>query len=651
MQSSEYYDVIIVGAGAAGLSAALGLIKSEEYACMRKEGKTPSILVISKVPALRSHTGSAEGGIAASLGNVEQDKWQWHYYDTVHGGDWLSDQDAAKLLAKEAPKTVIQLEHDGVAFSRTQNGYINQRRFGGHTANFGKNPIERAAFAADRIGHQILYSLWQQCVSENIVFAEDCYVTDVAINDQTMSVEGIVAFDLSAGNLRAIRSRFLLLATGGSGRLFATTSNSWDLTGDGMALALKAGLQLEDCEFIQFHPTGLAHTGILLSEAARAEGGVLRNSNGEAFMKKYDEVHADLAPRDVVSRAIAKEIREGRGVNDSTTTQQSNSHNDCVWLDMTHISRENMLEYLPQVTETIEKYAHLDPTCDLVPIRPTAHYTMGGIPITLNGKVYRWQNNNQNIVYGLYAAGECSCVGVHGANRLGGNSLLDACLFGNRAGATIAKELKNLNKDDETNSNEINETNETNETNKTISSNVALQVLYKQRNNELNQLMETSAKQVTDFTDNSYNDESSQIEEDNPYKLFADLGKIMENAVAISCDEQSIKKALNDIQEFIDPKIQSLHIHSDNLVFNQEITAIWEIKNMSLLAKAVLQSSLARHESRGAFFRRDYPKHDISSLPQHSFIDFDGNLAKKPVNVIDFKQDSKGDFYTENSII
>ena len=283
----DMYDAVIVGAGAAGLSAALGMLRSEQIQELKEAGIEPNILVISKLQPLRSHTGSAEGGIAASLGNVEHDDWHWHYYDTVKGGDWLVDQDAAELFAQEAPATVIELEHAGVAFSRTEDGHIAQRRFGGHTKDFGKEPVRRAAYAAD--------------VAEGVEFAEEWYVTDLVVSEDGTKAEGVVAFDTHKGQVHAIHAHNVLLATGGAGRLFHTTSNSWDLTGDGMALALHAGLQLEDSEFVQFHPTGLAHTGILLSEAARAEGGVLRNADGEAFMEKYAPGHADLAARDVVS--------------------------------------------------------------------------------------------------------------------------------------------------------------------------------------------------------------------------------------------------------------------------------------------------------------------------------------------------------------
>ena len=613
------YDVVIIGAGAAGLSAALGLVKSEEYKTLRSQGKQPKILVICKLQALRSHTGSAEGGIAASLGNIEKDCWQWHYYDTVHGGDWLSDQDAAKMLAKESRDTVIELEHFGVAFSRTEDGHINQRFFGGHTADFGQQPIRRAAYAADRIGHQILYSLWQKCIEENIKIEEDIYVTDLAINHKSNSVEGIIALNEKSGKVEKICARNVLIATGGAGRLFSTTSNSWDLTGDGMSLALNAGLQLEDIEFIQFHPTGLAHTGILLSEAARGEGGVLRNCKNEAFMKNYDDTHADLAPRDVVSRSIVSEIDALRGVEDTTSNID---RKDCVWLDMTHIEKQHMLSALPQVVETIEKYAHLDPSKDLIPIRPTAHYTMGGIPISLNGQVYKLVNNKKQRIIGLYAAGECACSGVHGANRLGGNSLLDACLFGKLAGKSIAKELKEQSQEKSQEKHEEH-------------------IVYTSKNvydstpntfENLDKLSENRVQEIIGLIQNT----STSSNTTNPYNLLEKLENIMENAAAVRCSENTLKDALQKIDTIIIPQAKILILHSQNLVFNQELIAIWELKNMITLAKSVLQASLARHESRGAFTRLDYPKRNNNQNPQHSIVDSNGEVQNIPVIIVDF---------------
>lgn len=602
----DMYDAVIVGAGAAGLSAALGMLRSEQMQALKEAGIEPNILVISKLQPLRSHTGSAEGGIAASLGNVEKDDWHWHYFDTVKGGDWLVDQDAAELLAKEAPETVIDLEHDGVAFSRTEDGHIAQRRFGGHTKDFGKEPVRRAAYAADRIGHQILFSLWQQCVAEGVEFAEEWYVTDLVITEDGSKVKGVVAFDTHKGQTHAIHARNVLLATGGAGRLFHTTSNSWDLTGDGMALALQAGLQLEDSEFVQFHPTGLAHTGILLSEAARAEGGVLRNADGEAFMEKYAPGHADLAARDVVSRSIMAEIDAGHGVADPKDPE---GPKDCVWLDMTGIDADHMHEVLPQVVETIEKYADLDPTHDFVPVKPTAHYTMGGIPITTDGEVYRWQNDERNVVEGLFAAGECACVSVHGANRLGGNSLLDACLFGTRSGKALAERISSAPVNDPMAESDADNGSD------------AVQQAADTRSNELKDLLVQLP-------------EDEEHAADNPYQLMADLGTVMERAVAVRCDEQGIEQALTALHDEFVPRAEALHAHSDSPTFNQEITAIWEVRHLLELGKAVLTSSDARHESRGSLKRLDFPERDDEHFLAHSMVNASGQISWQPVHIV-----------------
>lgn len=601
----DMYDAVIVGAGAAGLSAALGLLRSEQMKAMRSDGIEPNVLVISKLQPLRSHTGSAEGGIAASLGNIEKDDWHWHYYDTVKGGDWLVDQDAVELFVKEAPKTVIALEHAGVAFSRTEDGRIAQRRFGGHTKDFGKEPVRRAAYAADRIGHQILFSLWQQCVAEGVEFAEEWYVTDLVLSEDGSRVEGVVAFDTHKGQTHAVHARNVLMATGGAGRLFHTTSNSWDLTGDGMALVLAAGLQLEDSEFVQFHPTGLAHTGILLSEAARAEGGVLRNANGEAFMERYAPEHTDLAARDVVSRSIMAEIDAGRGVADPKDPQ---GPKDCVWLDMTGIDADHMHEVLPQVVETIEKYAGLDPTHDYVPVKPTAHYTMGGIPVSTDGEVYRWTDGARNIVEGLFAAGECSCVSVHGANRLGGNSLLDACLFGHRSGQAIAARIAQAPVNDP---------------------------LAQPFDDDAGNAVDEAAQIRTDEVKAMLSAQDDEPAEDNPYKLMADLGYAMERAVAVRCDERSIAQALDTLQDEIVPRAQALHAHSDSAAFNQEITAIWEVRHLVQLGKAVLTASDARHESRGSLKRLDFPQRDDEHFLAHSMTDASGQVSWQGVHIVD----------------
>ena len=600
----DMYDAVIVGAGAAGLSAALGLLRSETVKEMKANGQGPKILVISKLQPLRSHTGSAEGGIAAALGNVEHDDWHWHYYDTVKGGDWLVDQDAAKLLAEYAPETVINLERQGVAFSRTADGHIAQRRFGGHTSEFGGEPVRRAAYAADRIGHQILHTLWQQCVANGIEFAEEWYVTDLVLNEEHTRVAGVVAFDTHTGKTHAVSAHNVLFGTGGAGRLFHTTSNSWDLTGDGMALALAAGLQLEDCEFVQFHPTGLAHTGILLSEASRAEGGVLRNADGEAFMEKYAPGHADLAARDVVSRSIMAEIDAGRGIADPKDPE---GPKDCVWLDLTGIDPEHMEQALPQVVETIRKYANIDPTRDYVPVKPTAHYTMGGIPVTTNGEVYRWQNGERRVVEGLYAAGECSCVSVHGANRLGGNSLLDACLFGTRSGRSIAARIAQAESSGEAEAADaaLEETVET---------------ARAARQSELDMLLAGNADDAAD---------------DNPYQLMAELGSTMERAAAVRCDAQSLATAIETIDNDLAPRAQALAAHDKAATFNQEITAIWEVRHLITLAQAVLAASDARHESRGSLKRTDFPDRDDEHFLAHSMTDAAHEVSWQPVHIVD----------------
>lgn len=600
----DIYDAVIVGAGAAGLSAALGLLRSDAIKEMKANGQEPKILVISKLQPLRSHTGSAEGGIAAALGNVEHDDWHWHYYDTVKGGDWLVDQDAAKLLAEYAPETVINLERQGVTFSRTADGHIAQRRFGGHTSDFGGKPVRRAAYAADRIGHQILHTLWQQCVANGVEFAEEWYVTDLVLNEERTQAAGVVAFDTHTGKTHAVNARNVLFATGGAGRLFHTTSNSWDLTGDGMALALAAGLQLEDCEFVQFHPTGLAHTGILLSEASRAEGGVLRNAEGEAFMERYAPGHADLAARDVVSRSIMAEIDAGRGVADP---KDPDGPKDCVWLDMTGIDPEHMEQALPQVTETIRKYANIDPTREFVPVKPTAHYTMGGIPITTDGEVYRWRNGERHIVEGLYAAGECSCVSVHGANRLGGNSLLDACLFGTRAGRSLAARIAALQASGEADAVDP-------------ALEEATEAARAARQSELDTLLAGNP----DETPGS-----------NPYQLMADLGSVMERAAAVRCDARSLATALDTIGGDLAPRAQALAAHDKAATFNQEVTAIWEVRHLITLAQAVLTASDARHESRGSLKRTDFPERDDEHFLAHSMTDAAHEVSWQPVHIVD----------------
>ena len=606
----ELYDAVIVGAGAAGLSAALGLYRSDAMQALRAQGSEPKILVVSKLQPLRSHTGSAEGGIAASLGNVEPDNWHWHYFDTVKGGDWLVDQDAARVLAQEAPQTVINLERSGVAFSRTKDGLIAQRRFGGHTREFGQEPVKRAAYSADRIGHQILHTLWQQCAAYGVQFAEEWYVSDLVLDETCSRVAGIVAYDTHAGTTHALAATHVIMATGGAGRLFHTTSNSYDLTGDGMALALQAGLQLEDIEFMQFHPTGLAHTGILLSEASRAEGGVLRNADGEAFMARYAPEHKDLAARDVVSRAMRAEIEAGRGVADP---KDPLGPQDCLWLDLTGLDAQHMRAVLPQVVQTVEDYAGLDPSRDYIPVKPTAHYTMGGIPTTLNGQVYTWSDGERHIVDGLYAAGECACVSVHGANRLGGNSLLDACLFGTRAGAMVALRL--------------------------LDRPAAASGVDPALTEALDAAQARRDAQITDMLATTPPDdvETSEQPTDNAYQLMADLGSVMEAGVAVTCDDASITQALHRLEADLEPRAHALRTHSDARTFNQEITAIWEAGHLVELARTMLAATSARHESRGSLYRTDFPQRDDTGFLAHSMTAAGQTPLWQPVHIVNIE--------------
>ena len=408
MTEFHKYDVVIVGAGGAGMRAAL------------ESGQRARTAVLTKLYPTRSHTGAAQGGMCAALANVEEDNWEWHTFDTIKGGDYLVDQDAAEVMAKEAIDAVLDLEKMGLPFSRTAEGKIDQRRFGGHTRNHGEAAVRRACYAADRTGHMILQTLYQQCVKHGIEFYNEFYVLDLLVNDGAVS--GVVAYELSTGELHVFQAKSVVLATGGFGRVFKTTSNALSLTGDGMGIVWRRGLPLEDMEFYQFHPTGLAGLGILLTEGARGEGGILRNSSGERFMERYAPTIKDLAPRDMVSRAMYTEVRQGRGCG---------PNKDYVLLDLTHLPPEQLEAKLPDITEFSRTYLGIDPVHEPVPVYPTAHYAMGGVPTDIHARALR---SGSEIVPGLFAAGEVACVSVHGANRLGTNSLLDINVFGRRAG-------------------------------------------------------------------------------------------------------------------------------------------------------------------------------------------------------------------------
>src|SRR5215204_4809199 len=410
------YDVVIVGAGGAGMRAAL-------------EASTRSrTAVLTKLYPTRSHTGAAQGGMCAALANVEEDNWEWHTFDTVKGGDYLADQDAVEIMCKEAIDAVLDLEKMGMPFNRTPEGRIDQRRFGGHTRDHGKAPVRRACYAADRTGHMILQTLYQNCVRLGINFFNEYYVLDLVMTevDGVEQPSGVVAYDLATGELHVFQAKAVVFATGGFGKIYKTTSNAHTLTGDGVGIIWRKGLPLEDMEFYQFHPTGLAGLGILLTEGARGEGGILRNDAGERFMERYAPTIKDLAPRDMVRRAIYTEVRQGRGCG---------PHKDYVLLDLTHIPADQLESKLPDITEFSRTYLGIDPVVEPVPIYPTAHYAMGGIPTDVDARALR---DNKRVVPGLFSAGEAACVSVHGANRLGTNSLLDINVFGRRAGIAAA---------------------------------------------------------------------------------------------------------------------------------------------------------------------------------------------------------------------
>ena len=406
------FDTIIVGSGGAGLYAALEASRKSRTA------------VLSKLYPVRSHTGAAQGGISAALGNVEEDRPEWHAFDTVKGGDYLVDQRAAQILAEEAVQAVYDLENRGLPFNRTAEGRIDQRRFGGHTRNFGEGPVRRACYAADRTGHMILQTLYQQCIKNDVAFYDEFQVVDLILDGDVCS--GLVVVELATGELHVFAAKAVLFATGGFGRIFKITSNAYANTGDGPAVCARRGIPLEDMEFFQFHPTGIMGLGILISEAVRGEGGILRNRSGEPFMKNYSPTRLDLAPRDIVSRSIQTEVRAGRGA------RGDGAIDDYVYLDATHLGAEVLKTKLPDITDFCKTYLGIDPAEKPIPVLPTAHYAMGGIPTDIHGRVLK--DRKGTIVNGLYAAGECACVSVHGANRLGTNSPLDPVGFRRQAG-------------------------------------------------------------------------------------------------------------------------------------------------------------------------------------------------------------------------
>ncbi|MET0349101.1 MAG: succinate dehydrogenase flavoprotein subunit, partial [Rhizobacter sp.] len=415
------FDVVIVGAGGSGMRASLQLAQAGL-----------NVAVLSKVFPTRSHTVAAQGGIGASLGNMSEDNWHYHFFDTVKGSDWLGDQDAIEFMCREAPKVVYELEHFGMPFDRNPDGTIYQRPFGGHTANYGEKPVQRACAAADRTGHAMLHTLYQQNVKARTNFFVEWMALDL-IRDDSGDVVGVTALEMETGDVYVLEAKTVLLATGGAGRIFAASTNAFINTGDGLGMAARAGIPLQDMEFWQFHPTGVAGAGVLLTEGCRGEGAILRNSNGERFMERYAPTLKDLAPRDFVSRCMDQEIKEGRGCG---------PNKDYVVLDMTHLGAETIMKRLPSVFEIGHNFANVDITKEPIPVVPTIHYQMGGIPTNIHGQVVVPKDGKNEVVNGLYAVGECACVSVHGANRLGTNSLLDLLVFGKAAGDHIIANVK-----------------------------------------------------------------------------------------------------------------------------------------------------------------------------------------------------------------
>ncbi|GJF29614.1 succinate dehydrogenase flavoprotein subunit [Kitasatospora sp. NE20-6] len=542
------YDTVIVGAGGAGMRAAIESTQRSRTA------------VLTKLYPTRSHTGAAQGGMCAALANVEEDNWEWHTFDTVKGGDYLVDQDAAEIMCKEAIDAVLDLEKMGLPFSRTDQGRIDQRRFGGHSRNHGEAPVRRSCYAADRTGHMILQTLFQNCVKHGVEFFNEYYVLDLLMNEGRTA--GVVAYELATGEIHIFQAKAVVFASGGTGKMFKVTSNAHTLTGDGQAVAYRRGLPLEDMEFFQFHPTGIWRMGILLTEGARGEGGILRNKDGERFMERYAPVMKDLASRDVCSRAIYSEIREGRGCGPD---------GDHVYLDLTHLPPEQLDAKLPDITEFARTYLGIEPYTDPIPIQPTAHYGMGGIPTNVEGEVLR---NNTDVVPGLYAAGEVACVSVHGANRLGTNSLLDINVFGRRAGLAAAEYAAN---------------------------------------NEFVPLPENAEALVQNLVDGLR--ESTGTE--SVAQIRKELQESMDANASVYRTGDTLKQAVADIA-LLRERYKSVSIQDKGSRFNTDLLEAVELGNLLDLAEVLVVSALAREESRGGHYREDFPTRDDVKFMQHT---------------------------------
>ena len=543
-------DVVIVGAGIAGLTAAL------------QTSGTSSVNVVSKVYTSRSHSGSAQGGIAAALGNEEEDRWEWHMFDTVKGGDYLVDQDIAEILAKEAPERIIELEHLGVPFSRNAAGKIEQRRFGGHTRNFGEASVKRSCYSSDRTGRVIMDTLYDNCLVRGVKIFDEVFVTSILMSGGRCC--GVSGYALATGEPTVFHAKAVLLATGGCGRIFRTTSMSFAATGDGFAAAFDSGIPLEDMEFVQFHPTGIYGLGILVSEAARAEGGILRNGSGERFMERYAPKLKDLAPRDIISRAILTEIADGRGVGGT----------DYVYLDLSHLGKDSLDQKLSEVTSFVKTYLGIDASKDPIPVAPTCHYMMGGIPTDANGRVLL--DGKTQPLLGLYAAGECACVSVHGANRLGTNSLVDLVVFGKRAGKDIANYIKKSSL-------------------LPLPANVESSVTTK----------------IESLLDSAGSERVGEIR--------LEMQRTMTEQCSVFRDKQDLQQALGKIRQ-LKVQLGNVGLNSKGKVFNYELEDALELENMLNLAETIVSCALWRQESRGSHYRNDFPERDDAVWLKHTLV-------------------------------
>ena len=563
------FECVIVGAGGAGLRAAIEAV----------DGGV-SVGVVSKLYPTRSHTGAAQGGMCAALGNVEEDSPEWHAFDTVKGGDYLVDQPSAQLMCEGAVESVYELEHWGMPFDRTPEGLIDQRRFGGHTRNHGEAPVKRACYSADRTGHMILQTLYQQCIKRGVRFFNEFYCLDLLLTEGR--VAGVVAYELATGELHVFRAKAVLFATGGFGRMFKITSNAHALTGDGPAVAWRRGIPLQDMEFFQFHPTGVYKMGILLSEAVRGEGGILLNGEGERFMDRYAPTVKDLAPRDMVSRAIYQEIKEGRGVG---------PHGDAVYLDVRHLPRDVIEQKLPDVTEFARVYLGVEPTTEPVPVQPTAHYAMGGIPTNTDAQVV--VGEDEAPVPGLYAAGECACVSVHGANRLGTNSLLDIVVFGRRGGAHMARFAREVD-------------------------------------------LPTASHRPDGFVSDMVSGLLGRSEGNNAAAIRSELQEGMYDLAFVVRSEESLRK-MQGILDGLRERYERVYVQDVGKLFNTELMEVVELGFLLDCAETLVASALARTESRGAHYREDHPLRDDEHWLTHTlaYREDDGSirLESKPVKV------------------